>query len=114
MIQVWKIDNKGFYTGESTFMNIKDVTQLDVKIGFTTGYVKPIWDGISWSEGATDEEIKAYEDENKEVVEISDSERMELLESENADLLLDSVKKDIRIEQNELDIADLLLAIGGM
>lgn len=40
--------------------------------------------------------------------------KVEILENENADLLLDSVKKDIKIEQNELDIADLLLAIGGM
>lgn len=39
---------------------------------------------------------------------------LEILENENADLLLDSVRKDIRIEQNELDIADLLLVVGGM
>lgn len=44
----------------------------------------------------------------------STSERLVILEQENADLLLDSVKKDMRIEQNELDIADLLLVIGGM
>lgn len=40
--------------------------------------------------------------------------RIELLENENADLLLDSVNKDIRLEQNENDIADLLLVVGGM
>ena len=40
--------------------------------------------------------------------------RIELLENENADLLLDSVNKDMRIEQNETDIADLLLVVGGM
>lgn len=40
--------------------------------------------------------------------------RIKLLENENADLLLDSVNKDIKIEQNETDIADLLLVIGGM
>lgn len=40
--------------------------------------------------------------------------RVELLENENAALLLDSAKKDIKIEQNETDIADLLLVVGGM
>lgn len=40
--------------------------------------------------------------------------KVEALENKNADLLLDSVKKDMRIEQNELDIADLLLTMGGM
>ena len=40
--------------------------------------------------------------------------RIELLENENADLLLDSVSKDMRIEQNETDMSDLLLVVGGM
>lgn len=42
------------------------------------------------------------------------TERIEILENKNAALLLDSVNKDIRLEQNENDIADLLLVVGGM
>ncbi len=28
-------------------------------------YIKPKWTGIEWTEGATEEEIKEYEEENK-------------------------------------------------
>lgn len=40
-------------------------------------------------------------------------ERVDSLEKENADLLLDSATKDLRIGQTEQDVADLLLVIGG-
>ncbi len=41
-------------------------------------------------------------------------ERIKVIENENAELLLDSVRKDIRLEQNESDIAELLLVMGGI
>lgn len=44
---------------------------------------------------------------------ITINERFERLEEENANLLLDSIEKDLRIEQLENDIAYLLLNLGG-
>lgn len=41
-------------------------------------------------------------------------EKVDILEQENADLLLDSVNKDIRIEKNEADIADLLIIVNSI
>lgn len=118
MIQVWKIDNEGYFTGESDFKEEKELNQFDIIEEITVGYIKARWNGSKWIEGATEEEIKRFEEDMSKPPEPTEidrlKEKIELLENENADLLLDSVNKDIRIEQTETDIADLLLVVGGM
>lgn len=57
MIQVWIIDNEG-YLVESKFINESEKDDKCVLIGFETGFYKPKWDGSSWVEGATEEEIE--------------------------------------------------------
>ena len=118
MIQVWKIDKDGYFTGESDFLYERDLTQFDITEAITVGYIKAKWNGSKWIEGATEEEIRQFKEEMSKPPEPTEidrlKERIELLENENADLLLDSVNKDIRLEQNENDIADVLLVIGGM
>lgn len=118
MIQVWKIDNEGYFTGKSDFKEERELTQFDVTEAIDVGYIKPRWKGSKWIEGATEDEIRQFKEEMSKPPEPTEidrlKERIELLENENADLLLDSVNKDISIEQNETDIADLLLVVGGM
>ncbi len=58
MKQVWKIDNN-FYTGDSYFVD--EPSENEVTIPILVGYVKPIWNGVDWVEGATEQEIQEWE-----------------------------------------------------
>ena len=64
MIQVWKIDDNSFFTGESIFIEEENLTSLDIIEGFSIGYIKAKWTGKEWVEGATTEEITAWNNEN--------------------------------------------------
>lgn len=65
MIQVWLLDSNGFYTGKVDFVEEPDKFQITVP--YEIGYVKGKWnsDLQQWQEGATQEEIAAWEQENK-------------------------------------------------
>ena len=67
MIQIWKIDNKGFFT-ESVIIDKKELTGLDVTIPVNTNetntYYMPKWTGTEWIEGATAEEIEEWQEQN--------------------------------------------------
>lgn len=63
MIQVWLLDENGFFTGESIFVEELDENMTTDPL--LVGYVKAKWVDGKWAEGATDEEIKAWEEVNK-------------------------------------------------
>lgn len=68
----------------------------------TTKFIKPIYINNSWKEGAADEEIKAWQEENK-VEEIQPSEQEKL----NAQLLQTNAEQQLLNAQLLKEIADL-------
>lgn len=77
-MQVWKIDEQGFYKDETKLLEQSydadgKPIQLDLT-GYTTipltiGYIKPKLVNSKWVEGATPEEIKAWEEANQLIAE---------------------------------------------
>lgn len=64
MIQVWHLDENKFFTGVSEFANEGDFNEVTMTtVPLLVGYVKPKFNGTEWVEGATVEEIQAYDDE---------------------------------------------------
>lgn len=62
-MQVWKIDENGFFTGESYFA--ENPSSNEIKIPIIAGYVRTKFNGTEWIEGATQGEILVWELENK-------------------------------------------------
>ncbi len=86
MIQVWTYDENKVFV-ESIFVD--EVTQNMTTIPFLVGYIKPTFNEEleEWFEGATEEEIKAWEEENKpKPTEPSTENEMEVLQKENKQL----------------------------
>ncbi len=54
MIQVYKIDENGFY---KRIDEVEELDELCITTPMTIGYVKPKWNGVEWIEGATQQEI---------------------------------------------------------
>ena len=69
MIQVWKIDNKGFLT-DSVIKDTEELTDLDITTPVNTSemntYYKPKWTGTEWIEGWAAEEIEEWQEQNSE------------------------------------------------
>lgn len=63
MIQVWLLDEDNYFTGESIF--VEEVTENMTTEPLLVGYVKAKWTGREWIEGATDDKIKEWEEQNK-------------------------------------------------
>jgi hypothetical protein len=62
--QIWKIDGNNIFTGESYFTKVSDTNEITTPL--TVGYVKPLWNGIEWQEGATEEEIQEWKESNEQ------------------------------------------------
>ena len=60
MIQVWLLDEQNYFTGESIF--VEEVADNMTTKPLLIGYVKAKWTGEEWDEGATEEEIKEWQD----------------------------------------------------
>ena len=60
MIQVWLLDENNYFTGESIF--VEEVTEQMTTEPLLIGYVKAKWTGNEWVEGATEEELKEWEE----------------------------------------------------
>lgn len=60
MTQVWLLDENKFFTGESKF--VEEVEDNMTTEPLLVGYVKAKWTGREWIEGATEEEIKEWQD----------------------------------------------------
>lgn len=60
MIQVWLLDEDNYFTGISDF--VEEVGDNMTTEPLLIGYVKAKWTGREWIEGATDDEIKAWEE----------------------------------------------------
>ena len=55
-------DENGYYTGHDT---VQELGEGMTTVHFDVGYIKPHFNGVSWEEGATQEEIEAWENNNK-------------------------------------------------
>lgn len=75
---------------------------------YTHNYIKPKWNGSKWIEGATEEEIKAWQEENKGTKEITTEEK---LIKEMANLKVDNMKKDTVISNLIKTVAELKIKI---
>ncbi len=60
-----KIDNNGFYI-EDVETNLTENTDEIIITDIITGYVKPKWNGVEWIEGATEEEITEWQEQQNE------------------------------------------------
>ena len=109
MKQVWKIDENGYFTGESYFVDetTKDYVESELEITepYTIGYVKGKWNGSEWKEGATAGEIQAWHETNRTPK--TQPTETEILQQAIAEL-------SIVAAQNQQSIAELsILAMGG-
>lgn len=63
MIQVWLFDENNIFTGVTKV--VKEVVENMTDIPLLVGYIKPLFNGIRWEEGATAEEIEQWKEANK-------------------------------------------------
>lgn len=59
MIQVWLLDENNFFIGESIF--VEEVKEGMTTVPYLVGYVKGKLVNDEWVEGATEEEIKIWQ-----------------------------------------------------
>ena len=108
MIQVWKIDNEGYFTGESDFKEERELNQFDVTEAIDVGYIKPRWSGSKWIEGATEEQIKQFEEEMFKPQEPTEFEKLkELVLVQQEEIIIHeefSVDIDFRMTNLELGL----------
>lgn len=74
------IDNNGFiidFCVNENYECSNEQQKVKQYLGFNTDkFVKPRWNGRTWEEGATEEEIQAYKEENKTVKEPTEQEKI--------------------------------------
>jgi len=63
-MQIWEIDNIGFFTGKTSIVDDENLTEFDISTPVNTDetntFYKPKWTGEQWVEGWTQEEIEEY------------------------------------------------------
>ena len=108
MIQVWKIDNEGYFTGESDFKEEKELNQFDVTEAIDVGYIKPRWSGSKWIEGATEDEIRQFKEEMSKPPEPTELDKLkELVLVQQEEMIIHeefSVDIDFRMTNLELGL----------
>lgn len=62
MIQVWIFDNNGFLV-ESKIIKASEITANMTEVPILTGFVKAKFNGVDWIEGATEDEIAVWQEE---------------------------------------------------
>lgn len=84
MVQVWLLDKLGFFTGESVF--VEKIEENMTTEPLLIGYVRAKWTGEEWVEGATEEEIKEWQDTQQiDICTVpTDQERITKLEEEKS------------------------------
>lgn len=84
MIQVWLIDENGFYINESKFVEKLEEGMTDIPL--LVGYVKSKFVNGEWIEGATEKEIEKWKDSQQIDIcpEPTDKERITKLEEEKS------------------------------
>ena len=86
--------------GESIVEKIRDAT-----------LIYPKWNGSQWIEGATEEEIKAWNEENKIIKQPTTEEKML---KQIADLKIDNMKKNTIINNTLKTVAELKVKVMSM
>lgn len=106
MIQVWKVDNEGYFTGESDFKEEKELNQFDIIEEITVGYIKARWNGSKWIEGATEEEIRQFKEEMSKPPEPTELEKLkELVLAQQEEMLIhDEFSTDLDFRMTNLEL----------
>lgn len=87
MMQVWLYDKNKVFT-ESIFV---DAVGENMTIEpLLVGYIKPTFNGADWIEGATEKEIKAWEEANKPKPPVIEEDKTDILMAENEKLKLEN------------------------
>lgn len=97
MIQVWCYDKDGFFI-KSIF--VEKVEKNMTEVALTIGYYKAKFDNDEWIEGATEEEIKEWQEKNKlKSKEPNETEilQKQLLETQS---LVANLQEQILLKQN--------------
>ena len=84
-------------------------TYSSVTKRFDKEYIKPRWDGSKWIESATEEEIQAWQEENKIIKNTQPTEQEKL----NAKLLQQNAEIQIQLEEQKAFNAQILLQLAG-
>ena len=104
-MQIWVIDENGFYKNKSKIIAEEEYTNLMTTVPLTVGYVKPQLVNNQWIEGATQEEIEAWKEANNKPNEPDEVEtltaRVDGLENINAGLLLENAEQQIKVQEQE-------------
>lgn len=99
MIQVWCYNKNKVFT-ESIFVDEIGENMTDIPL--TVGYVKPKFNDTDWIEGATQEEIKAWEEANKP--QPSEPSKTDILSAELEELKLKTDMQDQVLNEILLEI----------
>lgn len=65
MTQVWVYDENSIFVESKMVDKIEELEGNMTRIPLLIGYLKPRFTGTEWLEGATEEEIKEWEEKNK-------------------------------------------------
>lgn len=109
------IDNKGFvvsYCENDDYKCNENEHKVPIYTGFNTlKFIKPMWNGEKWTEGASEEEIKQWKEENKIIKQPTTEEEML---KEIANLKIDNMKKDNIINNTLKTVAELKIKVMSM
>ena len=98
-----------FVDGQSQYFKMQE-EYIAVK-QYKGNFIKPKWDGSKWIESATEEEIKAWQEENKIIKQPTIEEEML---KQIADLKIDNMKKDTIINNTLKTVAELKVKVMSM
>ena len=98
-----------FVDGQSQYFKIEKGQQA-VEL-YAEHYIKPNWNGTKWIESATEEEIQAWQEENKIIKQPTIEEEML---KQIADLKIDNMKKDTIINNTLKTVAELKVKVMSM
>lgn len=98
-----------FVDGQSQYFKMQE-EYIAVK-QYKGNFIKPNWNGTKWIEGATEEEIQAWQEENKIIKQPTTEE--EILK-QIADLKIDNMKKDTIINNTLKTVAELKVKVMSM
>ena len=111
MTQVWIYDeNKVFVE----YKFVEEVIENMTTVPLLVGYVKPTFTGREWIEGATDEEVKAWEEANKPKPQEPNEiellkEEVILLKEENKNIIKEKEALKDRLDATENAVLELMM-----
>lgn len=106
MIEVNKIDNEGFFIGIVGINKVEELDGFCVTTPILVGFYKAKWTGTEWVEGATQQEIEEWQEQNK-----PNPPQPSVQDTLNAQLLKSNAETKIELNKQKQLNSQLLLEI---